>query len=114
MGVILDQQNGRGHEQKANPRQEPLERSGPVRIGQHDEDHHKIAHGLHPALERYVGVVGPKDAIAAVNEKHKDRPIRSQERSNFSSSSEKHCHAGRDEPCQDVPVEGAPIQELFG
>ena len=88
-GVVLDQQNRYRHQKKTYPRQESLDRGKGVLIGQDDQNHGEVAQGLDPALEGHVGEVGPEGAYSAIEEKHEDRSIRSQERHDFSSSTNK-------------------------
>ena len=66
-----------------------------MRIGQYDKDHHELSDGLDPSPERHVAIVGPEGTHTAVEKKEQDRTIRSKERSDFMTSSDKHnqaCH----------------------
>src|SRR5207249_944513 len=51
LGVVLDEQDGEGDQQKTRAREEPLHGSGGVGVSQDDQHHHDVPQGLRPPLE---------------------------------------------------------------
>src|SRR5216684_6848156 len=111
--VVLDQQDRERNEKKRHSREEPLDGGEPIRVGQHDHDHYKVAHSLDPSLHRHAGVVGPEYTYTAVEEKHDNRQVCAQERDDFLSSGDKYNQAEHQEPGVHDAVNRVPFQILL-
>jgi hypothetical protein len=73
---ISDQQDRGGHKDKARAREKARERCAWFGICYHDKDHHKVPKSFGPALESYIGEIGPKHAEKAIREEDQDGPAR--------------------------------------
>src|ERR1700680_5153436 len=73
---ISDQQDRGGHKDKTRAREKALERCAWLGICYHDKDHDKVPKSFGPALERYVGEIGPKHAKETIREEDQDGPAR--------------------------------------
>ena len=67
------------------------------------------SHSLSPPLEGYERVDGPQNAYSTIQEKGKERSIRTQERYSKPSSHQEHDQTSRHEPCEDLRIERAPL-----
>ena len=67
VGKIFYEQNGDGHDDIGASLEHPRHRLARIRLGQHHEHHHRLAHQLGPPLERHKCKIRPETRQQAKN-----------------------------------------------
>src|SRR5580704_10076961 len=109
---ISDQQDRRGHKDKARAREKALERCAWIGICYHDKDHDKVPKGFGPALESYVGEIRPKHAEEAIREEDQDGPARPEKNPCPMAAMCQHQYSGDQENQENKPIQRTAIEQL--